>query len=230
MPDRLEDLRRAFADANAPDLWPEIERRSELANADITAAPTRSMWRFPALAAAAVLVVAGLIAIGTVPGGDDEQVAVTSADKDWMTLHVPILDWRLEHPAAWSVQLFEHQCKVGQSGAVITNRDRPIERARIPDGCTTGWDLSDVPSEFVGVEVSYIDGGPPWLPDPSASDTPRPLRVEDFDRIDDLAVHQSITIAGESRYGVLVWIGPDASASDVAAVERVVGSIIWTSD
>lgn len=229
MPDRLEDLRRACAETDAPDLWPEIERRAELASADVPVAPTRSAWRFPALAAALLVVIVGVIAVVTVPG-DNEQVAVTSSDHDWRELHVSILDWRLEHPAAWQVQLFEHLCRIGESGAVMTNLDRPIERETIPDGCTTGWDLSEVPSEFVGVEVTYRAGGPATASDPSASDTPRPLRLEDFDRIDDLTLHEPITIAGETRYAVRVWIGQDASTTDVAAVERLVGSIEWRSD
>jgi hypothetical protein len=229
MPDRLDDLRRAFAETDAPDLWPEIQRRAELASADVAVAPMRSAWRVPAWAAATLLVIVGVIAALSVRD-DEAQVAATGSDHNWTDLHVPVLDWRLEHPVAWKVQLFEHQCRIGESGAVITNVDHPIEREVILDGCTTGWDLIGVSSGFVGVEVTYRAGGPATAPAPSASDTHRPLRLEEFDRIDDLTLHEPITIAGEARYAVRVWIGQDASAGDVAAVERIVRSIEWTSD
>lgn len=236
----LNDLRHVFADAEPPDLWPEIERRAELDLAQ-AATVTHRGWQMRAYAAAAAAVIVSAVAAGALlsvtrgDGARDETINAAGSGARWTALEVPVLNWHLEYPDAWHVQVFQNRCMVGESGAVVTNLGSDLLRdAETPassggkfDGCSTGWDLDAEPPDFVGVEVTYRAGGRASSPEDHLPDTTRPLDLDSFTRIDDLTRYQAVTIGGEPRYGVRAWLGPDASANDIAAVRRLVSSITW---
>jgi hypothetical protein len=233
MTDRLDDLRRAFDRVEVPELWPEIQRRAALDVDVVVPFERRRALRVPAIAAAAIVAVVALVAVVAWPDDGDTPLAVTGTDEAWIAVNVPIAGWHMERPGDWHEQVFEDHCMVGESGAVITNLERDLEpETPAASGgrfeCSTGWELPAA-ADFVGVEVSYRAGGPATSPDDATPDTSRPLGLDAFQRVDARTRYLPVTIGGESRYGVRVWIGADASAADIATVERMVASIRWVS-
>jgi hypothetical protein len=192
--------------------------------------------RLAALAVLAVVGGAGTTKLAaTVLEGDgvDERVAAgsqaaPSRGSEWVEASDPVLGWHFEHPASWSLQRFAGQCRIGASGSVVTNLDRPLRFESLPDGCTTAWDLSGVPADFVGVQISLFSGGPHV---PAGPDTLFPLRISQADlqappRDDDPPFRNiPVSLGGNGRYSVVVWEGRDASARDRERVERIVASI-----
>lgn len=154
--------------------------------------------------------------------------AAPSGAAGWVETSDPVLGWRFEHPASWSLQRFSRQCRIGASGSVVTNLDRPLRFESRPNGCTTARDLSDVPAGFVGVQISRYSGGPFMGTGP---DTAFPLEASAAELQEPLGGNGPrfrtipVSLGGDGRYSVVVWEGRAASAQDRERIERIVASI-----
>lgn len=146
----------------------------------------------------------------------------------WVETSDPVLGLHFEHPASWSLQRFSGRCRIRASGSVVTNLDRPLSFESAPNGCTTAWDLNDVPAGFVGVQISRYSGGP-FLP--SGPDTAFPLVAAAAELQEPLGGDGPrfrmipFSLGGNARYSVVVWEGRAASAQDRERIERIVSSI-----
>lgn len=195
----------------------------------------RRSRRLTAAAAAVVVAVSGVAVVGRGgDGGRDQSVAVVPGpDKPgggWRAGTSSALGWRFEHPVDWRVQEFSGQCRVGFSGTVVTNLDRPLAFQAPPNGCTTSWDLAGVPDGFVAVEMSVMATRPVFgrvSPDtafPLSLDRTSPVPPEAHP-LQAPSRYIGVTVDGQSGYRVMVWLGRGASADDLAAAERIVASI-----
>ena len=191
----------------------------------------RRTRRVAAAAAVVVAVVAAAAVVRAGDGADDRRVVAgpREAADGWVAATSSALGWRFEHPAGWTVQHFSGQCRVGFSGTVVTNLDRPL-RIHEPPPCTTSWDLGGVPDTFVAVEMSHMRLRPSLHP--GEPDTAFPLAL-DWTAPVPLEAHPPpapshgvrVTLGGDDGYRVTVWFGRNVSAGDRAAVERIVASI-----
>lgn len=184
--------------------------------------------------AAAVFAAAATITAGWGdPEPADRRVAAgattaPSRAAAWVETSDPVLGWRFEHPASWSLQRFSGRCRIGASGSVVTNLDRPLRFESLPGGCTTAWDLDDAPAGFVGVQISRQSGGPFMRPGP---DTAFPLDASAAELQEPLGGDGPrfrmipVSSGGDGRYSVVVWEGRAASAQDREGIERIVSSI-----
>ncbi|MDP9402425.1 MAG: hypothetical protein M3P85_03660 [Actinomycetota bacterium] len=232
MPTELEQRLRDSLDHAARRFAPPADLR------DRVEAHVASRHRHARLLVAAGVVVV-LVATGglLLEGGDDQRVAVVPSAPGggdaWVAATDPALNWHFEHPRAWMVQRFFRQCRVAASGTIVTNLDRSLHFADVPKGCTTAWDLSDVPGDFVAVQMSHLVGGPAVAGD-DGGDTPFPLSLDQAEPgppppgghpAAPASRSIQVSIAGDGRYVVRVWTGPEASPEDVERAERVVASI-----
>ena len=226
---RLRDSLRHAADRfpPSPGLRDRVDER--LAAHD----RRRRRRRLAGAAAVAVIAVSG-VAVAVGDGGREQRVAVDPGPgepaKEWRAGTSSALAWRFEHPAAWRVQDFSGQCRVGFSGTVVTNLDRPVAFQKPPNGCTTSWDLADVPDGFVAVEMSVMATRP--LYGRTSPDTAFPLSLDRTSPVPSDAHppqapsrYIGVTVGGQAGYRVMIWLGRGASADDLAAAERIVASI-----
>lgn len=161
------------------------------------------------------------------PSGAAGREAAPPGAAGWVETSDPALGWRFEHPASWSLQRFSGRCRIGAAGSAVTNLDRPLRFESLPGGCTTAWDLSDVPAGFVGVQISH-SGGPFMRTGP---DTAFPLDASAAQLQEPLGGDGPrfriipVSLGGNGRYSVVVWEGRAASAPDRERIERIVSSI-----
>lgn len=209
-------------------------------------APRPGRWAaLGAVAAVLLLVAAVVVMTGHDDGADDVRAGTTSAtapsDAGWTSYAEPRLGWTLERPTSSTVQSWQSQCELDESGSLITlnPQPEPVERGPNPDECTTSWSPEDLSQPgFVALQVAHGLGGPALGAEPTLEDTPPGLALGDLqpEADGDTAVTgpggvriltKSIVIDGDPRYSVTAWIAPDAPASRIADLRRMVRSIRW---
>ena len=130
------------------------------------------------------------------------------------------------------MQSFTKQCRISASGSVVTNLTSPLSFFRLPNGCTTALDMTDVPTTFAGVEIMGVGAGV------AGPDTPFPLSFQQALPLTAAPAGSpsrppagviNVAVRG-TAFTVTVWVGPDATEQDKAAIERIVASIRTNAD
>ena len=137
--------------------------------------------------------------------------------------------WSWTYPSSWTLQPFHEMSRIDWEGALVMNQRRTLVHPTIPNGYTNAWDLRGLPANYVIVQFQHFVGGP-QAPD-VRPDTVFPLSL---DRATSFPSSSSTEPAGaslvvtyhhDSHYELIVWMGPDASASDIEIARRIVASI-----
>lgn len=188
----------------------------------------RPRWqRSLAVAAAAAIVLGTAVALVRVAGTRDDAPA---AGDGWVHETVPDLGWTLTRPEAWSRTsgtILSCTEGVDWTSTILTNQDEPMERN---DGACGGWDATGLAAPgFVGVELGRK--GPSGAS--GTETTPLPADLDDFED-DGIGEPSSlwfpVAVEGEPPSFIRVWIAKDADPADVAALERLIGSVAWPTD
>jgi len=198
--------------------------------AEVDAAVARSRrLRVRATASVVVTMAVVLVALAvTVDGNRRERVAIgpPATREAWVSDVNPVIGWRFEYPSTWAVEHYAGQCRIEQSGTVVSNSSAPGFLSA-PGTCTTERNLTGIRQTFVGVEITHYFGGPP-VAGPVLPETPLPLALEDGSPVEGSPVPQStihVVVKGDTRYQVRVWIGTAASEQDRHNVARIVASL-----
>jgi hypothetical protein len=118
-------------------------------------------------------------------------------------------------------------------GVIVSNGSYRFHNQVVPDGCTDEWAFSGAPPALVAVDLEPAVSGP-VLPGTNHPDTPLPL----FLRLARPAPQPApspgtrvreyvlpIWAQGVRQYDVHVWVGPQATPTDIALAQRVVATL-----
>ncbi|MFL5796674.1 MAG: hypothetical protein ACJ77A_01925 [Actinomycetota bacterium] len=191
----------------------------------------RATERWVAIVAAVAVFVGGVtwagLAItghhhGPIPAA--EALAARTSD--------PVVGLSMQYPASWHVQRFRNVCMIDVAGTMVANVPDPYRNPATPSGCRWPPGMGRLPATAVVVEFDRYFGGPQVEPSGSTTtpDTTFPLSLSLFGhRLPGPKRTryslQPVTLRGDHRYQVNVWIGRQASAADRALAAQVVSSI-----
>jgi hypothetical protein len=122
------------------------------------------------------------------------------------------------YPRTWHLTRFRGVCKVGFSGAMVSNVSGAYHSPVSPNGCYWPPDMASLPSDGVVVEFDLMKGG--LGPVTSlAPDTTFPLSLASLQAAptpgtDVRWFHQPVQLKGNPRYQLNVWIGAGATQQD----------------
>jgi hypothetical protein len=138
--------------------------------------------------------------------------------------------WSLRYPSRWHLQLeaSDHMCHT--DAVIVTNFDADLRHPDLgPNSCTGAWDMRNLPSNFVAVEIEVPAD---VRPGPDISQRVTPLSLEDAlegSRMTRFGVPKGVFIPvyiDEARqYIVRLWHGPDASSHDLKIADAIVKSM-----
>jgi hypothetical protein len=135
----------------------------------------------------------------------------------------------MRYPPAWHLQRFENVCRVGFSGAMVSNVPNTYRSPASANGCFWPPSMKTLPRDGVVVEFDHMAGGPAPIPASElAADTSFPLSMSDVPVVGSgKPVRRSTNaqIGASGRYTLNVWIGEDAAPIDVAIARQIVASI-----
>lgn len=150
----------------------------------------------------------------------------------WVSHTDPTVGWSLRYPARWHLQVAqpdpaEFSCK--GDAVLVTDFDADLRHPDLGDGsCTSAWDMRDLPTNFVIVELEVPAD---VTPGPEHSQT-MPLSLEDALQGSGMArfgvprgVYIPVFIDEGHQYIVRVWNGPDATSQDLKIADAIVGSM-----
>jgi hypothetical protein len=146
----------------------------------------------------------------------------------------PVVGLSMRYPASWHVQRFRNVCMLDVAGTMVANVTGAYHNPATASGCRWPPGMGRLPATAVVVEFDRYFGGPEILrPSTTAPDTAFPLSLSQFDHAPPGPKRtryflQPVTLHGDRRYQVNVWIGRRASAADRALAGRVVSSIAPT--
>ena len=152
---------------------------------------------------------------------------------EWSTYAAANDKWTLSYPAAWHVTKIADKCTYRgyRGGVIIASVDFPF---RTPHGslqdCGQRYILAGFPTNGVAfaIEPAFLQGtGAPFFrePDTAFPLTPTTLFGDGAIRGGPRETMLGITINGETIYVVRAWVGSSVTASDQAALDRVVSSL-----
>jgi hypothetical protein len=133
-------------------------------------------------------------------------------------------------PAGWSARRLPEACG-GFSGPGILIGNIPTKTfrrpAEPPNACTTAWDLSHAPREFVLVDLDRSSGPPrPLGKAPPKTQFPPTLETMSLAKQACSCIPRfTILWVGRAAYDLRVWIGTEASATDKKALLATLASI-----
>jgi hypothetical protein len=137
----------------------------------------------------------------------------------------------LDRPDGWQIHPFGQYCMRVGPGLLVSNiAGHGFRNVEIPNGCTNGWNLSEVPQTFVLLDVSLFSG-------PGGTrrhaDTPLPLSLTSFRRhasgdyggCGGCSLRTSGVVEGQHAYAIRVWVGSEASSDDTRELEKLVRTL-----
>lgn len=231
------------ADRVAPVTVAEARGRAGAGAPAVDANRSRPPARRFAMAAAAAVLVAGALAVVVTRDEPSDRVdlggsTTTAADvidpSTWEQIEIPRLGWTVQVPPEWTSQTWLDHCD-RSSGALLTNRSAPIDRATEPPGCNTAWDPRAMTDQsLVGLLIAD-DPASVVLGEDSGADVlaaGEPLTLGSFlahQRVDGQVEVRSTGGPSdvEGIQHLLVWIGDDATEEDLALLETVIASVTW---
>jgi hypothetical protein len=189
----------------------------------------RRAARFTAIGAAIAIFVgvtswAGLTLRGA-------QQAIPADIGDWRTFASLEEGWTIQVPPSWRIQQYG-PCRGTpvQLGAIVTNANfefRNREGALV--GCGESWWWRGFPRDGVGFALQPYEpfGVLQRLPLTRFPLTPESLTENDEGWVGPSESYVSVRIPGEFYPVAIVrrWVGPEASPDDVAALDRLLGSL-----
>jgi len=201
----------------------------------------RRAARFTAIGATVAVFVGAVSWAGlTLP---DEQVVIPANVADWRTVGSLTEDgWTMQVPPPWRVQEVG-PCRgaVIERAVIVTNVDVAFRnRDGEPVGCWQGIVWAGFPREGIAflVEPDVPFGLVPRLPVTPFPLTPEALGYRHQVKGGPLQTMTTVQVPGHFEPVAMVsrWVGPDASATDVDALDRMLGSlrvrgaITWVED
>jgi hypothetical protein len=193
------------------------------------------MRRMPVVVAAILLV--GLLAawwLARDHSGPPDYVGQASANTgSWRTYSASRIGWSLRYPAMWHLQTDagdETEPSCTSDTVVVANVDADLQHPDLGGAsCTGAWDMRDLRSNFVIVQLEVPADVPP---NPESGQRTTPLSLDEAlesPRIAEFGVPRGVWIPvyidEAHQYFVRVWHGPDASNQDMAIADAVVGSM-----
>lgn len=167
------------------------------------------------------LLVGGLYA----GGGSEDSGLVAYAD--------PRTKIALSHPRSWRVQAYVNDCFRGGPGVIVSNlRAHVFRRQELEKGCTSRWNLRDLPATLVAVDAGRVG-----LPVTRLPVTRLPLSLAGA------PVHSAsrsygwrgttrgriVSRGGQTFYLVTEYVGVKATEADRAEAARIVASLRFSS-
>ncbi len=180
----------------------------------------------------AVAVFAGAVTWAGLAITGDHRAPVPAAEALTARTSDPVVGLSMRYPASWHVQRFRNVCHIGAEGTMVANVPGAYRSPASPSGCRWPPDMGHLPANSVVVEFDRYVGGPRVGSGDRGTtpDTTFPLSLSKFDHAAPGPKRtryflQPVTLHGDPRYLVNVWIGRQASAGDRALAGRVVSSI-----
>jgi hypothetical protein len=165
----------------------------------------------------ATLVVVGLFA----GGGSEDSGLVSYAD--------PRTKIALSHPPSWGVQAYVNDCFRGGPGVIVSNlRQHVFRRQKLEGGCTSRWNLRDLPATLVAVDAGRVG-----LPVTRLPVTRLPLSLAGAPVRSASRYYgwrgatrgRVVSRGGQRFYLVTEYVGVRATDADRAAAVRIVASL-----
>lgn len=179
----------------------------------------------------AVAVFAGAVTWAGLAITGDHRAPVPAAEALAVRTSDPVVGLSMRYPASWHVQRFRNVCMLDVAGTMVANVRGAYRSPQTSSGCRWPPGMGRLPATSVVVDFDRYFGGPHVAPRSSGSspDSTFPLSLSQFDHAPPgpkrTRFSQSLTLHGDRRYQVNVWIGRQASAADRQLAARVVSSI-----
>lgn len=155
----------------------------------------------------------------------------------WQTYRIPMPGGgrlSLRYPSDWRLQPYQARCMDWAGpGAIVSNATHAFHNQVVHDGCTNEWAFAGTSPTLVAVDLEPAVVGPAGA-SPRHHDTRFPLRLAlghpqprpaPSPGTDVREYVLPIWANGLPLYGVHVWIGPEASAADVALARTIVSTV-----
>jgi hypothetical protein len=149
----------------------------------------------------------------------------------WANHSDATVGWSLRYPGRWHLQVVEPSDDMCQGPSVlVTNFDADLHHPDLgPGSCTGAWDMRNLRTDFVVVEIEVPADVPPG---PEISQRTTPLSLEDALQGSRMArfgvpkgIYIPVFIDEGHQYIVRVWTGPDATSQDYRIADGIVGSM-----